>query len=336
MSDGDLLHGQDYDRERDAVFRYTEQVKNFAPNGGAALLGTARTEVVPLDANSSKVRTWTPSAGDLESVLMSFAGTVDLALPQTLTGLSIVYNTDSRTGGHTQEGNGVSAGTSASLTLSLPSRSEGSAAIVPDLQPTIVTRWGRNVPVTQYFFYMSGNVTEAAAITRLNTLASISVSSWPLWRPVSHVFTLKGQSVSVSADAEVQQHVSFNESNVTYTWGKGLGGSKAGSNTIRTIVLPETIHGAISISNTSQDATATATAEAGWESGGTNWPALATDEVSKTATASASVSPTSLSATEGATSVPTSGLRLHEIRVSSWRDGYNIVFMEVVNFANVG
>jgi hypothetical protein len=185
---------------------------------------------------------------------------------------------------------------------------------------------------------MTGNVTEAAALTRLNSLAGGgTILAWPLWRETTHTFTLKGQSASVSADAEAQQHVSFNDDNVTYTWGKGTGGSKASSVTMRTIVLPPTIHDTISISGaTSQEATATATAQAGWATAGTNWPALTTDEVSKSVTVTASVSPTSLTATPGATAVPTSGRYLNDIRVSLWRDGYNIVFMEVVNFANVG
>ncbi len=338
MSDGNILHGQQYEPVQNAVFAFTEQVQNFVDGGSAAALGTAKTEVIPLDANSSKVRTFTPNSAALEAILQSFAGTTNLQLPDTLTSLSVVYNFDTKDGAHTQTGDGIAAGTSASLTLALNSRSQSAAAIIPDLQWNIVPRWGRNVPVTQYFFYMTGNVTQAAAITRLNTLASITVLPWPLFRPVPHTFTLKGQSVAVSADAEVQQHVSYDASSATYTWGVGEGGSKSAGVSIRTITLPPTIHADLSVSGeTSKDATATADAEANFLTNGTNWPEIADPpDVTKSATAVGSITPTSVSATTGATAIPSSGRYLHEMRVNSWRDGYNIVFMEVVNFADVG
>ncbi len=340
MADGEILHGQQYEPAQDIVFPFTEQTQNTTQGGSVAALGDARTEVTPIDANASKVRVFSPNTTLLNAYYLAVDGTASyIDLPDTLTALIVVYNYDNKNGEHSQDADGISAGTAASLTIDLNSRSESSASVSVDLQPNITSRRGRDVPVTHYYFYMQGNVTQAAAITRINSLASITVNAWPSWRPTQRTFTLKGQAVSVSADAEAQQHVSFNDSNVTYSWGRGLGQSKGFSSSVRTIVIPPTIHVGFSVTgSTSQASTATANAEAGWDANGDNWPVLpdGNPSVTSTAVATGSVTPTSVSATTGSTSVPTSGLYLHEMRVSPWRDGYNIVFMEVVNFANVG
>lgn len=334
MSDtheGEVLYGQQYDQNDDIVVGYTELMVNVDRGTQPSALGDARTEITPDAAQSVKVRVWEPPTEALDTFILELPATTDLRLPDVLESITVTYNTAEGAGIHIEDGDGVSIGTSAGLSLSLNSKSQGSASIVPDIQPNIVQRWAFDVPCKRYLMYVESGYTQEELITRLETHIGVTVNPWPKFAPRPHFFTLKGLSITASADANVQQHLSAGSS-ATYTWGEGEGVSYEVSTTTRTIVIPPTIHGAITLLNTSQDANIVADAETGWAASG-SWPARSA-AASVVGTITASVTPTSLSATTVA-GIPTSGLYLHNIVAEPYKWGRVRLRAEVINFADV-
>jgi hypothetical protein len=320
------LRGQQYDPTDDFIVPYTEQM--YGREAAETLLDTspARTDVAPHDGNANRVRVYTAPA-TLATYSLSYPGTANINLPDVLESVTVTYNASR------DNGDGGSIGTNASLSLSLSSKSQSSVSILPDVQVNIRQVWSSNIPVMHYVFYVTGNVTQAAVLSRLTTLAAASVSAWPVFRPVSHTITAKGQSASVSADAEVQQHSSLGNT-TTLTYGIGTGFSFDLGVTIRSIRIPPTIHGPITIETPSMSDIASASASASWP-GGTNWPARSAAIDAQTQTIVGSVTPFNLSATSPS-SIPTSGLYLLQTNSDPWKYGYTRVYATVVDFANIG
>lgn len=330
MADGELLHGQLLERGTGRVTPFTEQ--QLDKESADALVGTANTEITPTDAAASLVRTFVPPLEWFNETVISYPGNTNLDLPDRLTSLAVTYNINGGDGGHIETGTGVSAGTHSSLSLSFPSRAQSSASIVPELLWTIVPTPARNVPCLHYVFYMPGNPTRADLLTALSAIVGATVLDLPAFDPKPLVFLLRGQQVSVSADASAQQHKSISDSNVTMTYSTGVGGSKEAGVSTRTVTLPPTSHGALSVTGSSYfSSTATATARANIGAG-TNWEARDSGLVTKTATATGSISPTSITST-AVNSIPTSGLYLTGLAIEP--DDYEFVRIhaEVVDFA---
>ncbi len=335
-SKGKLRYGQQYDPNDDLVIPYTERIHNETSGSTECdVQGQARTEINPQDAQSWLVREFTPPTDALEAYSLVTPGSTDLQLPDVLLSIAVTYNTASGNGVHAQDGDGISISSSPSLNLSLASKAQGSASVMPDIQPIIKQYWARNVPCLRVLLYMANGFSRPDVINRLNDLLGVTVNNWPNFQPAGVTFTLKGETVSVSADADVQQYAALRvgEVSVTYTWGEGEGTSKEVSTTTKTVRIPPTIHGAITLSGPTNSATAEANAGAGW-SGGTNWPARSA-EAYVSMNAAASVTPTSLSATSPVSAIPTSGHYLHRLDAEPYKWDRVRVRAEIVNFADV-
>lgn len=330
-----IRYGQEYNARDGFTVAYSEQTIN-EPEGPPAALGAADTEIQPVPNKGLRIREYAKPTAQLAAYSKSFPGVVDfIDLPDTLLSVEVVYNKAGSNATHTEEGDGVSAGTSPSLTLGLNSKSSASASITPDLLFEIRRIEARNIPSMQYLFFMPDSYSKSELLTKLSGLAGAAVSSWPRFRPQSHTFVLTGQSLSISADADVQQHVSVSDSDATYTWGEGEGTSNNWETTTKQIQLPPTIHGVIVVGGSgftdTQDITASA--EASWDAE-TNWPARAASK-SIDGTVTASVTPTALSATQQTSVIPTSGLYLRRVQTEKFDWGHLAVFAEVVNFADI-
>lgn len=332
---GAVLPGQQYNDEFDFILPFTEQGKRNSDI--ASDLGDPRKEIQPLDAVSSLVRVWDLSgiAAELAGKTNSFPTYVSFDLPDTLVSLVASMNSNNGVGEHNETGNGFSAGDSASLSLHLHSRAQGSGAVIPLLLATIkqTSGWGRNVPAMVYRFFEPDNVTHAEVLARLTAMAGATVNAWPKFRPEPHTFHLLGQQASVAANADVQQHRSFSENNVTATWGQGLGSSREFGINVRHDHLPPTIHPLIAVTgllalNLIVQATSQATIVAA-----ENWPGRNAGPKVAQSNISGLVTPSSVAATSGVTAIPTTGLYLLEPNATPFRYGHVFFSAVVVDFS---
>lgn len=415
---GKLLQGQAYDPTDDIVVRFTERM--FQDDNADGILGQARTDITPHDEASSQVRVWESPATALDGIIYTFASTVNLQLPDVLVSVTITYNKSAQSSTSTHAvGTAVCTGTSGGLDLNPSSSAQAGAAVVPDAQVEIAQTWGQNVPVTQYFFYLAGNVTTAAILAKLQTFLTVAtsgivagvvttttphglfanqpfkfitlntpsggvavattyfakvitdtthftysataggaalaghsaasgtlaptISTWPVFRPVSHTLTLKGMQVSLqqSADSHHQDH--WNTSDLSKAISPFSGSLSEGQGkdvgvTVRTVTIPPTIHPLITLSSTSDTADAATTVKANIPAiTGTglapSFSSVTNEPTPLTLTATGSVTPTSLATTGHQTSIPVAGLYLYQIDTSPYKYGYATVRAILVDFS---
>lgn len=339
-SSGDKRSGQHYDPRNDRVERFTEQILAIAEAN--ALLGSNRTEIIPHDKISALVRIYTPPTADIEAFVDSTPGTVNLRLPDTLTGITVTFNTNEQDGaGSHSAGTALGQG-AGSFNFQPRATAQGSASILPDVQIDIEQVWSENVPCMKYGFYMLVGSTRAQILARLTAIAAASVLAWPNFRPVSHTLTLKGQQISLQQMAEADERFWYNAEHVWgYQYSSGESYSKSGDVTIRSIRIPPTIHGAITITGATSTASVTTTVAVHIPSVFSDVPdpditlaAVDNAPTPITKTANGSVSPTSLSATSP-TGVPTSGIYLLDIAPAESEWGYTFLKATVVDFADL-
>lgn len=174
IDNGQVLQGQRYDENVDLTVPYTRQMQ-YEGNSDA-IIGQEKTDIQPNDAHSSLVTVW--SAPSVSSYSINFPGTVNLNLPDVLTGVTITYNKDDGAATSTHEvGPTAWVGESGGMNLNPTATASGSAGILPDAQPAIRQYYGQNVPTINYLFYIAGNFEVADVISRLHTILTKTVSS---------------------------------------------------------------------------------------------------------------------------------------------------------------
>jgi len=347
MSDGKIRQGQRVNRQAGVVERFTEQMMDDA--SVLDVLGDARTEVIPHDFDSSLVRVSANMSTILDAVVKQVAGTINMGrgqLPDQIVGFTVTFNKNEQAGEDIQdEPLTYSGGSHGQLTPSARASAQAGAAVMPDLQVGIKETPGENLPCTHIFFYMSGTITQAAVLTRLGTITGGTVAAWPLFRPKSLYFTLKGQQVSVSAKAQAE-HSAFWDT-VSYSWstmpqsGKRADGfSKETGVTNRSLVVQPTIHPAFTLTGGTDSAIASVEVSAKLTAitGTVTLPAVTNHPAARTATANAAITPTAIPATtsypSGYTSIPTSGTFLVELQSQfSEFDDYSFVHAVIINAA---
>lgn len=335
---GETQKGLKYDEEGNIVIPFTQYMARRPGADTVCDALTAATEVVPNDRQSALVRTYTaPTTAQFRAAARIYSDTADIQLPDVLESITVTFNQNKGEGNHAENGGGISAGQTGNLTLSLNSRAQSSIAILPDIQPNIKRYYTRNLSVTKVLFYMTGaSITQAAMLTELGVILGSTVLAWPVFRPVAHTLTLNGFQLSLSADADVQQHVSWNSSNVTRSYGQGTGKSYDAGVSVKTVRLPETIHGAISLATPTKTDKLKVKAEAGWTSEGTaaNWPLINSVSDIESAELTAFITPGTLAATSPA-AIPTSGLYLYESPSALWKYGATRFLATIVDFSTI-
>jgi hypothetical protein len=347
-SDGEILKGQEYDPQTDLILGFTQQVQNFERGEEAAGVGEARTEVTPIDASASQVRTFDAlTQGDVDELALTLFDNVSFSLPDTLVSVTGYYTTAAADADATETGNGHSTGTTGSLSLSLSSSSQGSAAIAGEVYYKILptSNWAVDVPATVYLFYMADTSTRAQIMTKLAALVGGAVNAWPVFKPEPVTLFVLSQQVDLSARATASQSASVSSGGTQRMQSEGTSVSKSLGVQLKTITLPPTIHGAITIANSAtvqQAVEVTASAAitrsgAGWLDA-TMWPArtVTTSPSPVEAIAAASVLSSSfndsIAATAGLTSIPTSG-KYARLQVQPWKYGYFQIRAEVIDFS---
>lgn len=280
----------------------------------------------------------------LEAYKLSFPSSVDLDIPDELLGVAVVWNSAGSNGSFTTDAAGRSAyigDPEVSLSVSESANAECGGSIQAEIIPDLRSRKGRDIPSTAWFFYIKSTedgLTAAEVLAKLTALAGATVLQWPLFQPATHTFIMKGQrgsaraQVSASGSVSTQKNGAQERNNKEVSSGKGV--SYDYSTGFGTVVIPQVIHGAITVSNTTPPSSSyTAECSVGWSSaftaastagysiglpipsssdaGNLDPTSGSTGTVTDTATLelSASVTPTSLSATTPS-AIPTSGLYL--------------------------
>lgn len=341
---GELLHGQEFDPSLGIEAQYTEQVHQDK-KALANYIGTSGVSVAPMDGHSSKVRTYISTSEQLLALSWKQPVTVDLEFPPVLTGITTVYNPQSNAGISAPltpalSPSLLSSGTSGGLSFSRSNAIKSTAMIMVDVQPRIVESYARNIPAMKYTFYMASTATQANILAKLTALAGAAVVAWPRFKPVSLTLTLKGQEASFSVDINARHSDSWSSSNISYSVLADKSKSYAGGVMNKTVRLPACIFGSITIANPSQTlaigGTVATTLDVITGTGiAPSFPAESFTDTTSTVSVTASVSPTTFSATEGGL-IPTTGKYLYDL--SSNPDAWetNRVTAIVVDFAGLG
>lgn len=329
------LHGQEYERETDIVIPFEERLE-----ASGTSLGVARTTVDPLSDQLDLARTVdiTGAAAVFNAYQVVFPGTADISLPHVLISVQVEMNTSQEIGQYNESGSGFFSGLNGSISLSVHGSGEGSVGLSPALAITTYEPNGRNIPTLRCMFLLPQPVTNAQVLSKLSSVLGVSVTAWPVFKPMGHTIVLKGQHLSLRADARGESHTSFTVANpgsgfVNFGQAQttGRGGSRRGELSNTTVTIPPTIHGGLSFGLGASQATTTAVATADISAGQNFLGAHA--QQSLNGTVQASVSPGSLGATIGATSIPTSGYRLLDVRGQLYKYGYVLFHAEVVDFS---
>lgn len=343
-SSGIIAKGQQFSPEDFFTTKFYQQMLTIAQSNAIVDAGTNAVEVIPHDKLNSLVRTYIPPTSAIEAYVERTPRTTNLNLPDVLVGVTVDFNKSKVNGSSSHpSGTAVAVG-SGSVSSNPHATAQASISIIPVVSIEIQQTWGQNMPVMDYVFYIASGSSLAAILAKLSALAGAPVTQWPVFRPVAHTLIGKGGQAEISLTAEAEMNASFTDgAHFGYQFSGGSGTSKSGGVTTQAIRIPPTIHGAITISGATSTDSARAEAVVGVPAftmellNPTNnvvvgpvasSPAAATESVT------ASVSPTSLAATAQTNTIPTSGLRLLDIRPGPSKWGYTLLTATVFDFGS--
>lgn len=297
-------------------------------------------EITPKSGRFATVRVNDTAA--IKAILLGLEVAVPTTIPRidfpdVLAGVAITYNSSTGSGSdsHPASQQSFEIFGSASGQLNPSSNSQGSAAIMPDVTPDIRQRYHVNVPAMEYTFYMdpSGTPSMADVLARLSTMVGSAVTAWPQFHPEPVIIKCLGQQASVSAKADTRVFAGGTLDNGAggYEWGNGT--SEEVGITVKSVTISPTIHEAFTFTGSASDtADATASADATTDTFAPGFaleqPAI-TNSPSVTKTITGSVTPDSVSATAGDSTIPSTGHRLYSINPGPLEYGM-VVFQAIV------
>lgn len=326
-ADYDVRQGQFYDDTEDVVIPFTEQIV-----GAGEGIGDAKTEVLPLNDLRYKKRVYVPDEDAILALSWQFESTVDLNLPDVLTGIEVVWNISKGEGSSsfpTIDMIAIAVGTSGSAGVDPRAQAQSSISLMPEIIPTIETIWAQNVPTRHLVFFLPDNSSAAAVKTKCQTILSAVVNTWPTFKPKPLTFVLKGEQLNLSANASSHARLSFSESSKSAERTTGGGSSYDTGVTNKVVRLPPTLHAAFNLTGgTSKTETINVTVNASTvkiEGTGTAAGSVAAKDniITINGTVEGSVTPTTVSATSPA-AVPASGWYLYKTNSERWKYGYSM------------
>lgn len=326
---GPQLAGQTIDETFGVVIQFTKQMVVAASAG----LGTAWRTIKPISSVQSEITDINIAALTtfLTSYSLPFPGTANLDLPDTLVSLTGIMETSNHAGEYINDNAFGEAVDHGQWSVNVRGEGSGGGKIIPDLRPNIVRTKANNVPTMHYLFFLPYPVTAAAFNTKLAALVGASVNAWPKFREQIHSFTGTGRSLDLTANVDGYASESWDGNVLSYT--SGHGSSRRGEMHLRSFGFPPTIHGAVSISTNTQTLTLD-TVEA-HSIVGSAFPGLDEDVVLDSEQITATISPTSVSATSGTSVIPTSGKYLLDSHSRPWKHGFVECEGEVLDFSDV-
>jgi hypothetical protein len=286
---------------------------------------------------------YTETLDGIDDWYVTSPSSANFSLPSVLTSVTGVWHEASGNADSSSDWRGLAVGRSRSLSGSESASVQASASLIPEIIPVIREYPSSRIPTTSHFFFEPMPVSLSDIMGRSGASAQ-----WPVFKPESVTFILKGTKVAVLASASAQAAFSTGDNAVTGSvdMTKGKGESFDYSPVVNAVTLPPTLHGAISVTTPTHAAVnITAHAEAKWigDAGGTleestglpEWDTVngfpsVTSEQDSVASATGSISPTSLTATVP-TAIPTSGVYLVDSKVEPYDFGYAKVYAETVD-----
>jgi hypothetical protein len=317
-----LLLGTDIDTELNIPLQYTQLVVPAGTVGGTT--ASTATEVKPIDQARSLRTIRTVPTATINAFKLVLPGTVNIDFPNQLMSLTSYLASKTNTGGYYSEGGNFTIFNQGSGSMSSLGEAHGSSACSYDLLPVIKQTWGQGVPCAHWLFFMQGPVLSYSSILgKLNSLGGGGVQAWPKFKPQSAQLTCTGAKVVGSVKATVQMTSAVNtdyNGDITSRTGSTMSGDGMSGDvelTMKSVTIPPTIHGPINIGGmgTSHPENFSAWATISVSGIGTRTKAI-------TGNATCVISPASLPATAGATSIPTAGKFCYQLRVEPYKYGF--------------
>jgi len=323
------LAGQSYDPQTNTVAQFTEQITS----SGSAL-GTAGKEISPLSDAQDLVRTLDLGqiGTQLSSIHLTFPSRATLNLPPVLKGLSVVWDEADNEGDYSNEFAGNYT------ILSFRGRANSSASRVPAWVVDLEQVWATNVPTeTHVFFLPMASLSISSILTKAGGGIVGGINQWPVFKPQSHNLVAWGQSVGVTAEADLTNSWSRDFGSATV---KGKGGSAQVSSQAVVLKLPPCLHSSIAVSATKIKAV-TAKVDltlpgitgisAPNSNGGQTFTYGNASVLNKTMTGTATGVVTGTLATTSPADIPRSGRYLIDSKVEMYKYGYAKVSAEVID-----
>lgn len=255
------------------------------------------------------------------SYLVEFPGVTNLRLPDVLTRIEGVIEQ------HTGSGHyGENATASGHGSLSLRGSGQSSGSIIPDLIIDIQPTEGNTKPTTNYMFLLKNPVTLDDITAKLTMLVGDPILPWPSFHEKGHNLVLIGEQTSVKADAAISLYVSDGGQGTT----QGSGYSEEVGLSVKIYRIPPTIHTDIFVLGKTNEVTPNiiAVAEAAFG-------ALVAPGYRDAGPLSASITPTSFSATPGDSVIPISGKCILDLNPRPYKYGWILFHAEVFDFAKL-
>jgi hypothetical protein len=329
--DADPLEGQTYDEEYDVPIPYTKQLETSGTS-----LGDNRKEITPVGDGTDIVRTIDPAAiaAVFDDYVLSFPSTTNVEIPDFLTGITIALETDQSAGTASVETLVTDLSGDHSVSLPASASAQGSASVACEVIPHLVPFYGIKRRVTNYMFFLPAPVTSDDIIARLENLTGEDVVDWSDFKPnyVTLVIMSKRQSKRVVASVTVHDSVSSSGSSRIFTLGPET--SSEGGLHVKTVRLPPTLHGEITLRDTNGDPIALTnnfTAHVDAHAFCIGGPLAFVLHPEADALASYAIVADGLAATEGATTLPDSGVLIVNINARPYKYGYVMVNAEVLD-----
>lgn len=303
--------GSQWDAEIGAQLSFTEQFV-APPDADALALPNTSFQIVNEDRSLKRVQVIPEDA--LNAYSLAFPVRIDLDLPKVLKSVAVEWSSQYSIGTQDTQALDYASGTSGSVSLSIPDSASSAASITANVRVTFEDFATNNLFAENRVFYMEGPVTQSSILAKLSTLYGESVILWPVFKPQSTTILVKSQSINVRANVQVALGHSWGPSSSSFNWQKSVSDDFSVSGSSDSVQLPPCIHPAITLTGDTvrtQPVSATAVMSLSSSSG-----ASVSASKTKSGTAGASVSPAVIPATDGPTSIPTSGLHLYDMQVA--------------------
>lgn len=331
-----LLRGADVDPTLNLFLPYTQQVVSAAAALPSPVPGSY-TETKPLDAARS-LRTIRSAPTGLDLItdfVMIFPGTTNVDFPPELVSCKWTGTTSAGAGSYGSQGN-YSIYNGGSGGIDLRGRANGSAAASIDIVPVIKQTHGQNISCHHYLFFMTGpSLFHGQVLSKIQSFPGLTGTvSWPTFKPEAIQIVCKGQSLRATADVDRHFYDSFGFDYLGavkrsgFSRNNGSGTSLEVEVVSKTVTIPPTIHGDITITGDGSNYFASYQANGLITVDGFG----TTSTVPLSGQAVASLSTLNITHTGGSHSrVPTTGNFITSMKVEPYKFGYFKCDVEVVN-----
>lgn len=306
------------------------------------LTGSVVTEVEIVDGyREDKVISTLPLSAVDSYVRVLYGNNTNVNVPPELVELRGYIDLNGGAGSYNENGAYAISNGGGNGGIQLRGSAEANASAIPELGWVVKIPRTNNIPCIHVIFYVANGTSRSDIVTAVGTHLSAAMNDWPDFRPQPIVAVMFGGKINMSVQVNVSAHDAITTDYLgaskytAYSRSSGAGISQDASRLTKTMHIPETIHGALTIVGQSDEWTSIYVARA-VINGGTNGAIVDSQNV-ECASRGIIQLVSSSSATPGANqSIPTSGLHVHRM-VTELDPEFprTRVLAEVVNFADI-